>query len=185
MGRTATMRAFWPFGQSCRRPIRNRRNTCLQFAKPTGTASASHHITGTAMHWMFLPLRRSFDYAGRSCRMEFWMYFILQTVLPTLIMMVGLYQGLVAVGEHGNADNAVETATTYFGPTISLTGLVIIALLIPGIALQVRRFHDQDRSGLWVLLNLIPLFGGVAVLVFMGVEGTKGDNRFGPDPRRP
>jgi uncharacterized membrane protein YhaH (DUF805 family) len=59
----------------------------------------------------------------------------------------------------------------------------MIATIIPSIAVQVRRFHDQDLSGLFVLLNFIPGLGGLIVLVFMALEGTKGPNRFGPDPR--
>jgi uncharacterized membrane protein YhaH (DUF805 family) len=48
---------------------------------------------------------------------------------------------------------------------------------------MVRRFHDQDKSGWFVLLNLIPYIGGIIVLVFMCLEGTRGPNRFGPDPK--
>jgi uncharacterized membrane protein YhaH (DUF805 family) len=50
---------------------------------------------------------------------------------------------------------------------------------------QVRRFHDQDKSGWFVLLSLIPFLGAIIVLVFMFLEGTKGPNRFGPDPKDP
>ena len=49
--------------------------------------------------------------------------------------------------------------------------------------MQVRRFHDQDKSGWFVLLGFIPIVGGLIVLVFMLLEGTKGPNRFGPDPK--
>jgi uncharacterized membrane protein YhaH (DUF805 family) len=67
-----------------------------------------------------------------------------------------------------------------YGP---LTTLLFVAVLIPGIAVQVRRFHDQDKSGWFVLLGLIPLLGGIIVLVFMCLEGTNGPNRFGADPK--
>ena len=69
-----------------------------------------------------------------------------------------------------------------YGP---LTLLLVLALIVPGIAVQVRRFHDQDKSGWFVLLALIPFLGGLIVLVFMCLEGTKGPNRFGPDPKDP
>ncbi|WP_442800310.1 DUF805 domain-containing protein [Sphingobium sp. C100] len=64
-----------------------------------------------------------------------------------------------------------------------LLGLLVLALIIPSFAVQVRRFHDQDKSGWFVLLNFIPYVGGLIVLVFMFLEGTKGENRYGPDPK--
>ena len=64
-------------------------------------------------------------------------------------------------------------------------GLVAIALFIPSLAVQIRRFHDQDKSGWFVLLAFIPYVGGLIVLVFMCIEGTPGPNRFGSDPKDP
>ena len=67
-----------------------------------------------------------------------------------------------------------------YGP---LTTIFFLGIIVPSIAVQVRRFHDQDKSGWFVLLSLIPFIGGLAVLVFMFLEGTRGPNRFGPDPK--
>jgi uncharacterized membrane protein YhaH (DUF805 family) len=67
----------------------------------------------------------------------------------------------------------------------ALLGIFGLATIIPSIAVQVRRFHDQDKSGWFVLLNLVPYIGALIVLVFMFIEGTKGPNRFGPDPKDP
>ncbi len=61
-------------------------------------------------------------------------------------------------------------------------GLFLLANIIPGIAITVRRFHDQDKSGWMYLLTLIPYIGGIIVLVFMLIKGTEGENRFGADP---
>jgi uncharacterized membrane protein YhaH (DUF805 family) len=66
---------------------------------------------------------------------------------------------------------------------LMLLGLFGLALFIPSIAVQVRRFHDQDRTGWLILLGLIPYVGGLIVLVFMCLPGTRGTNRFGPDPK--
>ncbi len=60
--------------------------------------------------------------------------------------------------------------------------LVVLAIFIPILALQVRRFHDQDKSGWFVLFQFIPYAGGTIMLVFMCIEGTRGPNRFGSDP---
>ena len=120
------------------------------------------------MDWMMMPLRRYADFSGRSRRKEYWMLilgvFIAAIVLSVIDGMMGM-SGAVA---------------GLYGP---LTTLLLLALIIPGIAVQVRRFHDQDKSGWFVLLGLIPVVGSIAVLVFMCLEGTAGDNRFGPDPK--
>ena len=98
------------------------------------------------------------------------------------------------------------------GPYGLLTCLLALALIIPGLAVTVRRLHDTNRSGWWMLIVVVPYFivgimmgmavasgdmtgmasagivglvalaGAVAMLVFMVLPGTKGDNRFGPDP---
>jgi uncharacterized membrane protein YhaH (DUF805 family) len=58
----------------------------------------------------------------------------------------------------------------------------IVGLIVSGLAVEVRRFHDQDRSGWLMLLGLIPYVGFLVVLVFMCLPGTRGPNRFGADP---
>ena len=122
------------------------------------------------MEWMLMPLKRYADFSGRSRRKEYWMFvlgvFIAIIVLSIIEGMLGL-SGMVG---------------GVYGPLTTIVGLAVI---IPGIAVQVRRFHDQDRSGWFVLLSLIPFIGGLAVLVFMFLEGTRGPNRFGPDPKDP
>ena len=59
----------------------------------------------------------------------------------------------------------------------------MLAVFVPGLAVTVRRFHDQDKSGWLALLGLVPYVGGIVVLVFMCLEGTKGENRYGLDPK--
>ena len=66
-----------------------------------------------------------------------------------------------------------------YGP---ITAIAALGLLIPSIAVSVRRLHDTDRSGWWLLLALVPFVGGLVLLVFYILEGSRGSNRFGPDP---
>lgn len=61
--------------------------------------------------------------------------------------------------------------------------LYMLAFLLPGISVLVRRMHDIDKSGWWIWIGLVPLVGGIVLLVFACTEGTKGANRFGPDPK--
>ena len=136
------------------------------------------------MHWMFLPLRRYADFQGRSRRMEYWMFILGITILAVLALvpffLFDVPRGGIEPGT-GSADNPIT------GASIGLVIIVLfyLAIFIPSIAVQVRRFHDQDKSGWLILLNLIPYIGGLIVLVFMCLEGTRGPNRFGPDPKRP
>jgi uncharacterized membrane protein YhaH (DUF805 family) len=120
------------------------------------------------MHWMLLPLKRYADFSGRSRRLEYWMfqlfYFIVITALVALAFLLG----------DGPNDPSIVP--------LLLLGLFILGTIVPAIAVQVRRFHDQDRSGLFVLLNFIPYAGGLIVFIFMVLPGTRGSNRFGPDP---
>ena len=120
------------------------------------------------MEWMLLPLKRYADFSGRSRRKEYWM-FLLGVFIAVIVLSI--IEGIVGLsGMVGGV----------YGP---LTTLFLLGILVPSIAVQVRRFHDQDKSGWFVLLGLIPFLGGLAVLVFMCLEGTRGPNRFGPDPK--
>ncbi|WP_022671706.1 DUF805 domain-containing protein [Novosphingopyxis baekryungensis] len=118
------------------------------------------------MEWMILPFKRYADFRGRSRRKEYWMFTLFIAIATVLLgaMMVVSAEGL----------------GTAFGLVALLGGLVII---IPSLAVQVRRFHDQDKSGWFVLLNLIPYIGGFIVLIMMLLPGTAGKNRYGPDPK--
>jgi len=122
------------------------------------------------IEWMTMPLKRYADFQGRSRRKEYW-FFVLFIIIVAVVL--GLVEGIL--GMSGTVGGA-------YGP---LTLIFLLAIIVPSIAVQVRRFHDQDKSGWFVLLGLIPFIGGLIVLVFMFLEGTRGPNRFGPDPKDP
>lgn len=128
------------------------------------------------MEWMIMPLKRYADFSGRSRRKEYWMFVLLLVILGAVL---GMFTG----GFAAMTDPTGAAAESAMGAGSIIMGLFYLAILIPAIAVQVRRFHDQDKSGWFVLLSFIPLVGGIIVLVFMCLEGTKGENRFGPDPK--
>jgi uncharacterized membrane protein YhaH (DUF805 family) len=99
--------------------------------------------------------------AGRRDR-NFW-YWILFTVL------VDIVTSIIDVG----------ILSSDVMPLSSIWGLVTF---LPSLAMGVRRLHDTDRSGWWWLLVLIPVIGLIVLIVFWCFEGTRGPNRFGPDP---
>ena len=78
-------------------------------------------------------------------------------------------------------DSLIGTGAAFASTGIIML-LIILGLLIPSLAAGVRRLHDTDRSGWWLLIAFIPLVGAIVLLVFFVLEGNKGDNRFGPDP---
>lgn len=122
------------------------------------------------MEWMLMPYKRYADFSGRSRRKEYWMF--------TLFMVI-VYVVLVSLG--GGLGAAVNPNAS-MGISGILLLLFVLGSFIPALAVQVRRFHDQGKSGWWVLLGFIPL-GGLIVLVFMCLDGDKGDNEYGPDPK--
>jgi uncharacterized membrane protein YhaH (DUF805 family) len=64
-----------------------------------------------------------------------------------------------------------------------LSGIYGLAILIPSLAVTVRRLHDTDRTGWWILIGLVPLIGGIVLLVFALLDRTPGDNRYGLNPK--
>jgi len=129
------------------------------------------------MEWMLMPLKRYAEFSGRSRRKEYWM-FVLGVVIVYAIIAL-LFGAGVFTGEN------VDGVGLLGGTAMIVLVIFALAVFIPALAVQVRRFHDQDKSGWFVLLNLIPYLGGIIVLVMMCLEGTKGSNRFGPDPKEP
>jgi uncharacterized membrane protein YhaH (DUF805 family) len=64
-----------------------------------------------------------------------------------------------------------------------LTGLLSLALLLPYLGIAVRRLHDTDRSGWWILIGLVPIVGIILLIVWYCTAGTAGPNTYGPDPK--
>ncbi|MEI9852287.1 MAG: DUF805 domain-containing protein [Sphingomonas sp.] len=102
----------------------------------------------------FLPLARYADFTGRSRRAEFWSF------MPLAL-------GAIILGSAMSRPIGI---------------LVLIGLLIPMLAVTVRRLHDIKASGWWILLMLVPYVGPLIVLVLLIVPGSAGHNRFGGDP---
>ena len=110
--------------------------------------------------------RNYVNFNDRASRSEFWYW--------------ALFALLVAIGA-SIIDSIVAPANVY-GP---ISGLMGLASFLPGLAVSVRRLHDGDRSGWFVLLHFIPLIGSIILLIWFCTRGTDGPNRFGPDPLQP
>lgn len=115
------------------------------------------------MDWKYL--LTSFE--GRINRAKFW------ACLGVLV--VGSIIAVIIDNLLGTTFNDMP-----YGFVYSLYGL---AMIYPVLSIYAKRWHDRDKSGWWTLIGLVPVIGGIWLLVELGIlEGTKGANRFGPDP---
>ncbi|MFM2370856.1 MAG: hypothetical protein RIS85_578 [Pseudomonadota bacterium] len=131
------------------------------------------------MNWMILPYRRYADFAGRSRRREYWMF----ALFYVLVMIV--LNAVFGTNEVERGNGAFVYGSRLVGAGGWISGLLWLVSIVPGLAVTIRRLHDQDRSGWLLLLWLIPFLGWFAILVLMCLDGTRGPNRFGPDPKNP
>ncbi|MFN6934658.1 MAG: DUF805 domain-containing protein [Tsuneonella sp.] len=143
------------------------------------------------MNWMILPFKRYAEFSGRSRRMEYWMFTLLNVIVVTVLAVAVLGAGGVTglLDPEASADPGAGAAALFGG-----FGLVILvyflAIFIPSIAVTIRRLHDRDMSGWWylgaIVGGMIPYIGflvSIAFIVLMFLPGTPGPNRFGPDPK--
>jgi uncharacterized membrane protein YhaH (DUF805 family) len=119
------------------------------------------------MNWYLEALKKYAVFDGRARRKEYWFFVLFNIIFTTVLSFLD--------GMFGTFD--LESG---YGV---LSGIYILAVFIPGLAVTIRRLHDTDRSGWWWLICFIPLLGAIVLLVFMVIDGTSGQNQYGPDPK--
>ncbi|MEX0274965.1 MAG: DUF805 domain-containing protein [Flavobacteriaceae bacterium] len=124
--------------------------------------------------WKKVAFENYANFEGRARRSEYW-YFTLTNILITL----GIYIIFAAI--------AIPNIESDDPPPLLLIPLILLLLfslgiMIPSLAVAVRRLHDTGKSGWFLLFNLIP-FGGIVLLVFYIQDGDLGENRYGPNPK--
>lgn len=119
------------------------------------------------MNWYLKVLKQFADFNGRARRKEYWMFFLFNAIFAIVASMLD-----------GALD--IKIFLGLYGPIYLVYALV---MLVPGLAVAVRRLHDIGKSGWMLLVVLIPLVGGIWLLVLMASEGNQGDNAYGPDPK--
>jgi len=117
------------------------------------------------MEWYLAVLKNYVGFTGRAHRPEYW-YFTLFNFL--IAMGIAFFERLIGLA-------GAEAG----GP---LSGLYSLALLVPSLAVGVRRLHDSGKSGFWLLLLFLPVIGWVILLFFMVLPGEGGTNEYGPVP---
>ena len=118
------------------------------------------------MNWYIEVLKKYAVFSGRARRKEYWFFALFNVIFIIALTLIdvsaGLYDVVAAIG--------------------LLSGLYSLAVLVPSIAVFVRRLHDIDRTGWWLLIAFIPLIGVIVLLVFTLLDSTPGDSRYGPNP---
>ena len=113
------------------------------------------------MNWYLEVLKKYAEFSGRARRKEYWFFFLFNLIIG---FGIGIIEAILHIG--------------------AILGAIYgLAMLIPGIAVTVRRLHDTGRSGWWILISLIPVIGTIILLVFMVLDSQPGDNEYGPNPK--
>ncbi len=132
---------------------------------------------------MFDPLRQYATFRGRSRRKEYWLWqLFLLLLFGVLTAWLFGQAGPIPEGATPEEMNALLMEAPGTTLPVALIALASLGLFLPSLAVSVRRLHDSDKSGWWLLLNLIPV-GGLVLLIFYLLDGTRGPNRHGPDPK--
>ena len=119
------------------------------------------------MNWYLHVLKNYATFSGRARRKEYWMFFLFNVLISLGLGVLDVVAGTYSV----------EYETGFFSALYSLL------VLIPSIAVSVRRLHDTNRSGWWILISLIPLIGVIVLFVFICLDSQPGTNRFGANPK--
>ena len=118
------------------------------------------------MSWFIIALKKYATFSGRSQRSEYWYYLLFYLIIYVVLILV---------------DGMIGT-TSKSGIGI-LSGIFALGMLLPSLAVAVRRLHDTGRTGWWILINFIPLIGFIVLLVFFVQDSESGANKYGDNPK--
>lgn len=116
------------------------------------------------MSWYMTALKKYAVFSGRSRRREFWWFVLVNAIIGAIFQCLGNDQ---------NDPNFWNFIGWLYG----------LAVLIPSIAVQVRRLHDTGRTGWWWFIGLVPLVGWIVLVVFDLFDSEPGPNEYGPNPK--
>ena len=119
------------------------------------------------MNWYLKVLKQYADFSGRARRKEYWIFVLFNMIFAMIALILDNVLGLT-VGE-------LPYGVIYF--------LYLLAVVIPSLALAVRRLHDVGKSGWMILISLIPIVGAIWLLVLMVTDSNTGENEYGANPK--
>lgn len=112
------------------------------------------------MHWYLDVLKKYAVFEGRARRTEYWVFALFNFLIGLLLSVI---------------ENALGITW--------LTDIYFLAVLVPNLAVLVRRLHDTNKSGWWALLLLLPVVGGIVLFIFALIDSDPGENQYGPNPK--
>ncbi|WKB35680.1 DUF805 domain-containing protein [Terrilactibacillus sp. S3-3] len=114
------------------------------------------------MHWYFDVLKNYVGFSGRATRTEFWMFTLFNAIAIIIVRLID---------------------TFLFNDFPVLYILYMLAILLPSLAVDIRRLHDIGRTGWWILIGLIPIAGWIVLLIFTCTDSQDNSNVYGPNPK--
>ncbi|MEN4762441.1 MULTISPECIES: DUF805 domain-containing protein [unclassified Chryseobacterium] len=120
------------------------------------------------MNWYLKVLKQYADFNGRARRKEYWMYLLFNMIFAIVATILDNLLGL-------RFNEQIPYGYIYL--------LYVLATFLPSLAVSVRRLHDVDKSGWFLLISFIPIIGGIWLLILYCTEGTQGRNQYGEDPK--
>ncbi len=131
------------------------------------------------MGWFVDALKKYAVFHGRARRKEYWYFELFATIIGLIFPILFSVYSMIMIGTYDGTYDPEQAE----GPFRVFAVLYWLGILIPSIAVAVRRLHDTDRSGGWIFIILIPIVGPIILLVFLAQDSTPGNNRFGPNPK--
>ena len=117
------------------------------------------------MNWYLKVLKQYAVFRGRARRKEYWMFVLINFIIGVVLGLISPTSGDPANGQS------------------LLLSIYTLAMLLPSIAVGVRRLHDIGRTGWWMLISLIPLIGVLVLIVFFVQDSEPKENQYGPNPK--
>lgn len=119
------------------------------------------------MNWYLAVLKKYAVFDGRARRQEYWMFILFNLLISFLL---------------GFIDNLIGTYSIENNIGL-LGGIYALAVMVPGLAVLVRRLHDTGRSGWWFFIILIPVIGAITLFIFTLLDSNPDDNEYGANPK--
>lgn len=119
------------------------------------------------MNWYIQVLKKYAVFTGRARRKEYWFFVLINILIVFFLAFI---------------DNTLGTFRAESGIGL-FSGIYSLAVFLPGLGVSIRRLHDSNRSGWWMLVSFIPLIGFIVLFIFMLLGGTPGDNQYGANPK--
>jgi len=130
-------------------------------------------------------LTKYVGFSGRARRSEYWWFSLFTNIVAVVVAFCAIFVAIVTTSLAAGPATSDAQVTPGIAPFLAMgiTDLVLLTMFLPALAVAVRRLHDTNRSGWFYLISLVPIVGGIVLLVFMCEDSGRGPNRYGSSPK--